>query len=139
MSQFDIQTGSPDHEPHRSATAFSAVFGAEMVRLGQNPKVCAITAAMAVGTGLDPFAKAYRTRFFDVGIAEEHAVTFAAGLAVKGYIPVFAVYSTFFQRCFDQVLHDAALERTHIILAIDRAGLSGMTAIPIRAFLISRC
>ena len=125
VSQFDIQTGSPDHEPAPSCDSFSAVFGAEMVKHGQNPKVCAITAAMAVGTGLDGFSKACRRRFFDVGIAEEHAVTFAAGLAVKGYIPVFAVYSTFFQRCFDQVLHDAALERTHIVLAIDRAGIVG--------------
>lgn len=125
VSQFDIQTGSPDGEPAPACNSFSAVFGAEMVKLGQNPKVCAITAAMAVGTGLDPFSKACRSRFFDVGIAEEHAVTFAAGLAVKGFIPVFAVYSTFFQRCFDQVLHDAALERTHIVLAIDRAGIVG--------------
>lgn len=125
VSHFDIQTGSPDGEPAPACNSFSAVFGAEMVKLGQNPKVCAITAAMAVGTGLDPFSKACRSRFFDVGIAEEHAVTFAAGLAVKGFIPVFAVYSTFFQRCFDQVLHDAALERTHIVLAIDRAGIVG--------------
>ena len=80
---------------------------------------------MAVGTGLDGFSKACRRRFFDVGIAEEHAVTFAAGTGGQGIYSVFAVYSTFFQRCFDQVLHDAALERTHIVLAIDRAGIVG--------------
>ena len=106
--------------------SFSNVFGEEMCRFAaKNQKLCAITAAMAVGTGLEPFSEQYHDRFFDVGIAEEHAVTFAAGPAVKGYLPVFAVYSTFFQRCYDQLLHDAALEKTHVVLAIDRAGIVG--------------
>ena len=92
-------------------------------RAEKNDKIIAITAAMPDGTGLSDFAKAYPTRFFDVGIAEEHALTFACGLATEGYIPVFAVYSTFAQRAFDQLIHDAALQDLHIIIALDRAGL----------------
>ncbi len=126
VSQFDLQTGCPDPDSNADCNNFSAVFGAEMTRLGERDhKLCAVTAAMAIGTGLDTFGEKYPARFFDVGIAEEHAVTFSAGLASKGYLPVFAVYSTFLQRSFDQVLHDAALERTHIVLAVDRAGIVG--------------
>ena len=104
---------------------FSQVFVDTLTTLaGQNDRICAITAAMREGTGLVPFAKAYPHRFFDVGIAEEHAVTFAAGLAVGGYTPVVAVYSTFLQRAYDQILHDVALQRLPVLFAIDRAGLN---------------
>ena len=88
-------------------------------------RVCAITAAMALGTGLSEFSRRFEGRFFDVGIAEQHAVTFCGGLAKKGKIPVFAVYSTFFQRCYDQILHDIALQKLHAVFAVDRAGFVG--------------
>lgn len=126
VSQFDVRKGCPDPDLFPGCNNFSAVFGQEMIRLGKRDhKLCAITAAMDIGTGLDGFAKEYPDHFFDVGIAEEHAVTFAAGLASKGFLPVFAVYSTFLQRSYDQILHDAALEGTHIVLAVDRAGIVG--------------
>ncbi len=126
VSQFDAQKGCSDPDISPCRQSFSSVFGEEMARIGKkDAKVCAITAAMEIGTGLDGFRKECPARFFDVGIAEEHAVTFAAGLAAKGYLPVFAVYSTFLQRSFDQILHDAALEGTHIVLAVDRAGIVG--------------
>ena len=124
VSRFDVCTGTFGSSPAPAGPTFSSTFGAEIERLGvRDPRICAITAAMKLGTGLDGFSRSCPGRFFDVGIAEEHAVTFAAGLATKGYIPVFAVYSTFLQRSFDQVLHDAALEKTHIVLAVDRAGI----------------
>ena len=88
-------------------------------------RICAITAAMASGVGLTEFAHQYPNRFFDVGIAEQHAVTFASGLAKNGLLPVFAVYSTFLQRGYDQIIHDAALQNLKMVLAIDRAGLVG--------------
>ncbi len=88
-------------------------------------KVCAITAAMTDGTGLAGFAEQFKSRFFDVGIAEEHAVVFAAGLARNGMLPVFAVYSTFLQRTYDQIIHDAALQKLKVVFAIDRAGIVG--------------
>lgn len=97
-----------------------------MKKLGErNPKVVAITAAMADGTGLRRFHRNFPERFFDVGIAEAHATTFAAGLAKSGLIPVFAVYSSFLQRAFDQILHDVCIQNLHVIFAIDRAGLVG--------------
>ena len=97
-----------------------------MKKLGErNPKVVAITAAMADGTGLRRFHRNFPDRFFDVGIAEAHATTFAAGLAKEGLIPVFAVYSSFLQRAFDQILHDVCIQNLHVIFAIDRAGLVG--------------
>lgn len=106
--------------------SFSDVFGEVIVDIAsKNKKVVAITAAMKNGTGLENFSKEYPKRFFDVGIAEQHAVTFAAGLAAKGCVPVFVVYSTFLQRGFDQVIHDAAIENQHIVLAVDRAGIVG--------------
>lgn len=109
-----------------SSDSFSAVFGSELAKLGASDKrICAITAAMKYGTGLNRFADVCPDRFFDVGIAEQHAVTFAAGLAVSGMIPVFAVYSSFLQRGYDQLIHDAAISRTHIVLGIDRAGIVG--------------
>ena len=88
-------------------------------------RICAITAAMSVGTGLELFRERFPQRFFDVGIAESHAVTFASGLAAYNMLPVFAVYSTFLQRSYDQLIHDAALQGRKIVLAIDRAGFVG--------------
>lgn len=105
---------------------YSEVFGKALLELGRNDeRVCAVTAAMKYGTGLQFFAKEFKNRFFDVGIAEEHAMTFAAGLASQGMIPVYAVYSTFAQRCVDQLIHDAAIEKLHVVLALDRAGVVG--------------
>lgn len=120
ISRFDIETGVPE----ASAPGFSHAFGEQLCRLAeQDPQVYAITAAMTGGTGLTTFAKQYPTRFSDVGIAEEHAVTFASGLAVGGALPVFAVYSTFLQRTVDQLLNDTSIMNNHIVLAIDRAGI----------------
>ncbi len=107
-----------------AATGFSAAFGDAMVRAArENPNLCAVTAAMRDGTGLSDFSDRFPDRFFDVGIAEEHAVTFAAGLARAGMRPVVALYSTFAQRAFDQVLHDAALQKLPVVFAWDRCGL----------------
>lgn len=122
IGQFDIDSG----EPFSSHNGFSAEFGNIMCSLAEkDKKICAITAAMSGGTGLNKFEKHYKDRFFDVGIAEEHAVTFGCGLAAKGMRPVFAVYSTFLQRSYDQLIHDAALGKLHITLAVDRAGIVG--------------
>lgn len=122
IGQFDIDSG----EPISSHKGFSAEFGKTMCELAStDEKLCAITAAMTSGTGLNEFAKQYKNRFFDVGIAEEHAVTFGCGLASKGMRPVFAVYSTFVQRSYDQLIHDAALGNLHLVLAVDRAGIVG--------------
>ena len=105
--------------------SFSAVVGEELVALaGRDERICAITAAMSCGTGLEPFRAAHPERFFDVGIAEGHAVTFAAGLAAGGMKPVVALYSTFLQRAVDNLLHDAALQRLPVVLCVDRAGLN---------------
>jgi 1-deoxy-D-xylulose-5-phosphate synthase len=122
---FDIGTGSClDHRA--SAPTYTQVFGQTLLELAaKNPRIVAVTAAMPEGTGLSGFAQAYPERFFDVGIAEQHAVTFAAGLAVEGFKPVVAVYSTFLQRAYDQVLHDVCLERLPVIFALDRSGLVG--------------
>ena len=122
IGQFDIDSG----EPMSSHKGFSAEFGRTLCELaGKDDKICAITAAMSGGTGLNEFARTHKNRFFDVGIAEEHAVTFGCGLASKGFRPVFAVYSTFLQRAYDQLIHDAALGQNHLVLAIDRAGIVG--------------
>ncbi len=105
---------------------YSTVFGRELTALAtKNKSICAVTAAMKYGTGLQFFSAMHRERFFDVGIAEEHAVTFSAGLASMGMVPVFAVYSTFLQRAFDQLLHDVAIADLHMVIAIDRAGMVG--------------
>ena len=97
-----------------------------MLAMGkENDKVIGITAAMTEGTGLLPFARAFPKRFFDVGIAEQHAVTFAAGLASSGYKPVVAIYSSFIQRAYDQILHDVCLQKLPVVFAIDRAGIVG--------------
>lgn len=109
-----------------SKKGFSAVFGEELCRLAANDRsICAITAAMRDGTGLKQFAQQFPERFFDVGIAEGHAVTMAAGMAKQGMTPVFAVYSTFLQRAYDMLLHDVALQNLHVVFAVDRAGLVG--------------
>ncbi len=122
VGQFDIHTG----EPLSSKKGYSYVFGKTMCRLaGNDSNICVITAAMKSGTGLSQFSKKYKDRFFDVGIAEEHAVTFASGMAAQGIIPVFAVYSSFLQRSYDQIVHDAAAQKLHIVLAVDRAGIVG--------------
>lgn len=122
ISKFDIITG----EPVLPCANYSSEFGKYLCELAQNDKrICAITAAMSLGTGLEEFSKKFPKQFFDVGLAEEHAVTFSGGLAKDGMIPVFAVYSTFLQRCYDQLVHDAALQGEKIVLAIDRAGFVG--------------
>ncbi len=122
IGRFDIDSG----EPLSSHRGFSYVFGKTMCDFAEKDrKICAITAAMSAGTGLTDFAKKYKDRFFDVGIAEEHAVTFGCGLASRGLRPVFAVYSTFLQRTYDQLIHDSALGNIHLVLAVDRAGIVG--------------
>lgn len=121
---FEIEKGLPIST--KKVADYTDVFGTIMHKLGdKNPKVCAISAAMEDGTGLKRFHNFFPERFFDVGIAEGHAVTFAAGLAAGGLIPVFAVYSSFLQRGYDQILSDVCLQNLHVIFAIDRAGLVG--------------
>ncbi len=108
-----------------SDSSFSAEFGKAVCDMArEDGKICAITAAMSSGTGLDGFASEFPDRFFDVGIAEEHAVTFAAGLSANGYKPIFAVYSSFLQRSYDQMIHDAALQRLPMVICVDRAGFN---------------
>lgn len=122
ISSFDVKTGNTSLQE----TNFSAVFGSTLCSMAaQDSRICAITAAMQLGTNLSDFSVRYPERFFDVGIAEEHAITFASGLAVSGMIPVCAIYSTFLQRGYDQIIHDAALQNAHIVLAIDRSGVVG--------------
>ncbi|MDF2877796.1 MAG: dxs [Clostridia bacterium] len=121
---FDIATGKS--VASSAEMTFSQAFGKAMTALGrEEEKLVAVTAAMPDGTGLLEFARNYPIRFFDVGIAEQHAVTFAAGLATEGYRPVVAVYSSFLQRAYDQILHDVCLQNLPVIFAIDRAGLVG--------------
>ena len=123
ISPFDPETGLVKKSGGES---FSSVFGKALTDCAaRDPRVCAITAAMADGTGLSDFAKEFPERFFDVAIAEGHGVSMAAGLASQGMIPVFAVYSTFLQRGYDQLIHDVALERLHVVFGVDRAGLVG--------------
>ncbi len=121
---FVIETGLPKKKKEKPN--YTDIFSAALCKLSEkNDKVVAITAAMPDGTGLKKFAGLYPNRFFDVGIAEEHAVTFAAGLAAGGMIPVVAVYSSFLQRAYDQIIHDVCIQNLHVIFAIDRAGLVG--------------
>ena len=102
------------------------MFGKELVRLAEeDSRICAVTAAMEHGTGLHHFARKFPNRYYDVGIAEQHAVTFSAGLASMGELPVFAVYSSFLQRAYDQLMHDVAIGGLHVVLGIDRAGVVG--------------
>lgn len=125
VGPFKVETG--ESCPSSScAPSYTSVFGKTIVKLAEkDPRIVAITAAMREGTGLDLFAGIYPERFFDVGIAEQHAVTFAAGLATEGFKPVVAIYSTFLQRAFDQVIHDVALQNLPVVFAMDRAGLVG--------------
>lgn len=124
VGPFDITTGDVLKKP--SSPSYTEVFGRKMVELGQRwDKLVAITAAMPNGTGLNYFAEKFPDRFFDVGIAEQHAVTLGAGLAVSGFKPVVAIYSTFLQRAFDQVLHDVCMQNLPVLFAVDRAGLVG--------------
>ena len=124
IGSFDIKTGKTISK--KDQLTYSQVFGQTLSKIAsKNKKVTAITAAMPLGTGLEFFSKAYPNRFFDVGIAEEHAVTFSAGLARGGITPVFAVYSTFLQRGYDQIIHDVCLQNLHVVFAIDRAGIVG--------------
>ena len=124
VSAFDLRTGEALSKS--SQPSWSAVFGEKMLEIGRkNKSVIGITAAMAGGTGYEKFQKAFPRRFFDVAIAEQHAVTFAAGLASQGMTPVFAVYSSFLQRAYDQIIHDVCMENLHVVFAIDRAGVVG--------------
>ena len=110
----------------KGGDGFSDVFGSELCRMARDDgRIMAVTAAMAPGTGLSPFSREFPERFFDVGIAEGHAVSMAAGMAKQGAVPVFAVYSTFLQRGYDMLIHDVALQRLHVVFAVDRAGLVG--------------
>lgn len=122
LSGFDVSTG----DTGKKSQSFSDEFGRALCELAErNDKLCAITAAMQDGTGLTEFRERFRNRFFDVGISEEHAVTFAGGLAAGGMLPVFAVYSTFLQRAYDELIHDVSMQNTKVLLAIDRAGVVG--------------
>lgn len=123
ISRFDVESGNPEIS---AGDSYSTVFGKELLRLAEaDERICAITAAMKYGTGLQYFGKKLPERFYDVGIAEQHAVTFGGGLAAMGQIPVFAVYSTFLQRAYDQLIHDVAIGGLHLVLGIDRAGIVG--------------
>jgi len=122
ITSFDIETG----EPCYSGDSYSKIFGDALTALAeQDDRICAISAAMGTGTGLQEFSRQYPDRFFDVGIAEGHAVTFSSGLAADGMLPVFAVYSSFLQRGYDQIIHDAAIQKLKVVLAVDRAGVVG--------------
>ncbi len=122
VSSFNIDEGAGA----KSGETYSDVFGATLCEMAENDeKICAVTAAMAEGTGLYDFSRNYRNRFFDVGIAEEHAMTFSAGLASKGMKPYFAVYSSFLQRSFDQIIHDVAIASEPVKICVDRAGIVG--------------
>ena len=124
VDPFFVSTGKPKN-PVTDAS-YTDVFKDALVSIGrENEKVVAISAAMPSGTGLIPFKEQFPERFYDVGIAEQHAVTFAAGMAAMGYHPVVAVYSTFFQRAYDQILHDVCIQKLPVIFAVDRAGLVG--------------
>ncbi|OGU15437.1 MAG: 1-deoxy-D-xylulose-5-phosphate synthase [Geobacteraceae bacterium GWC2_53_11] len=124
VGAFDVATGKGAVKP--AVKSYTDVFGETLVRLAEeDPKIVAITAAMPDGTGLNQFSQRFPERFFDVGIAEQHAMTFAAGLAADGFRPVTAIYSTFVQRAYDQVFHDVCLQKLPVTIAMDRAGLVG--------------
>ncbi len=122
-SPFDIKTGQPKKIKNKD---YSKVFGDKLVELArENEKIVAITASMKAGTGLTQFSQEFPYRFFDVGIAEQHAITMAAGMAKGGMIPVIPIYSSFYQRAYDQVIHDVAMQNLHVIMCVDRAGVVG--------------
>jgi len=125
VTEFDILTGAPTPKI-KSAPSYTECFASQLIKLAEkNDKIVAITAAMPSGTGLNKFKDIFPTRMFDVGIAEQHAVTFAAGLACQGYIPFVTIYSTFLQRAYDQIIHDVSIQNLPVIFAIDRAGYVG--------------
>jgi 1-deoxy-D-xylulose-5-phosphate synthase len=125
VTPFDKVTGRSPKKTE-GPPAYTKVFGAAVVELARsNPDIVALTAAMPDGTGLDQLQREMPERFYDVGIAEQHGVTFAAGLATQGCVPIVAVYSSFLQRAFDQIIHDVALQHLHVVFALDRAGLVG--------------
>jgi len=126
IGAFNITTGTVKNKSAKEPPSYTEVFGKTMVELGaKEERLFAITAAMPEGTGLSEFAKVYPDRFIDVGIAEQHAVTFAAGLATEGFKPVVAIYSTFLQRAFDQIIHDVCLPNLPVIFTLDRSGIVG--------------
>jgi len=127
IAPFQLDTGRPATAGRIPAPpSYTQVFGNTMVKLArENPRIVAITAAMCEGTGLNAFAKEFPDRFFDMGIAEQHSVTFAAGLATEGILPVVAIYSSFLQRAYDQILHDVCLQNLPVVFALDRAGFVG--------------
>ncbi|BDD87519.1 1-deoxy-D-xylulose-5-phosphate synthase [Desulfofustis limnaeus] len=125
IAPFDVASGKKKSNG-KKIPSYTDVFGDTITRIGRtNDKVVAISAAMVAGTGLSTFAETFPDRFFDVGIAEQHALTFAAGLAIEGFHPVVAIYSTFFQRSYDQIIHDVCIPNLPVTLAIDRAGVVG--------------
>lgn len=125
IAPFKIETGEPLDET-TAPLSYTKMFGQTIVKLARdNPRIVAVTAAMSEGTGLDEFAREYPGRFYDVGMAEQHGVTFAAGLAAEAVIPVVAIYSTFMQRAYDQVLHDVCLQNLPVVFALDRGGFVG--------------
>jgi len=125
VAPFDVETGQIISSPS-DIPAYTKVFGSTLVKLAHtDSRITAITAAMCEGTGLDRFSKEIPERFYDAGIAEQHAVTFAAGMAAEGFIPVVAIYSTFLQRAYDQIVHDVCLQKLPVVFAIDRGGLVG--------------
>ena len=127
VGSFDVSTGAPPPKKiTKAAPSYTGVFGKTMMDLAsKNERLFAITAAMPEGTGLTAFSKEFPKRFLDVGIAEQHAVTFAAGLATEGFHPVVAIYSTFLQRAFDQIIHDVCLPNLPVVFALDRGGIVG--------------
>ena len=125
ISSFDVETGQVLASSN-NLPSYTEIFGKTLIEIAQNnSRVVAITAAMCEGTGLDKFRQEFPNRLYDVGIAEQHAVTFAAGLATEGFLPVVAIYSTFLQRAYDQILHDVCLQELPVVFAIDRAGIVG--------------
>jgi len=126
VGSFEIPTGSPSRDKAKGPPSYTSIFGSTMVDLAQkDDRIFAVTAAMPEGTGLSAFSRAFPNRFLDVGIAEQHAVTFAAGLATEGFRPVVAIYSTFLQRAYDQIIHDVCLTSLPVVFAMDRGGLVG--------------
>ena len=120
---FNIETGEPKQEKKKD---YSKVFGEKLVELAKNNnKIVAITASMKDGTGLTQFQKEFPNRFFDIGIAEQHALGLAAGMAKEGIIPVVPIYASFYQRAYDQVIHDIAMQNLHVVMCVDRAGVVG--------------
>jgi len=126
VAPFIVETGEPIRDPTKRPPTYTEVFGETLCRLAmENQHLIAITAAMQSGTGLEEFSKKFPNRFYDIGIAEQHAVTFAAGLALEGMKPVVAIYSTFLQRAYDQVLQDVCLQNLPVVFALDRGGIVG--------------